>query len=145
MLIARMTIPTGTRKRKTNAPKIRSQTFTFKITSPRLQLFQSKNVMSTKDAGTRRPRDVEMTARGKPGKPKASFPSFPPSLEIAKRFPHSHIFDDCYTLKQNQITTAPQSNGISSGSSGCWFVTNDLLALSERKVVFLADHLSVVS
>ena len=42
---------------------------------------------------------VEMPARGKPGKPKAGFPSFPLSLEIAQRFPHSHIFDDCYTLK----------------------------------------------
>ena len=38
---------------------------------------------------------VEMTVRGKPGKPKAGFPPFPPPLEIAARFPHSHRFDDC--------------------------------------------------
>ena len=31
-----------------------------------------------------------MTVRGKPGKPKAGFPPFPPPLEIAARFPHSH-------------------------------------------------------
>jgi hypothetical protein len=31
-----------------------------------------------------------MTAGGKPGNPKAGFPPFPPSLEIAMRFPHSH-------------------------------------------------------
>jgi DNA replication protein DnaC len=36
---------------------------------------------------------VEMPAGGKPGKPKAGFPLFPPSLEIAARFPHSHSFD----------------------------------------------------
>jgi len=30
-----------------------------------------------------------MTVRGKPGKPKARFPLFPPPLEIAVRFPHS--------------------------------------------------------
>ena len=53
--------------------------------------------------------DVEMTARGKPGKPKAGFPSFPPSLEIASRFPHSHIFDDCHTLKCPRSGLLPMS------------------------------------
>ena len=31
-----------------------------------------------------------MTGHGKQGKPKAGFPCFPPPLEIATRFPHSH-------------------------------------------------------
>src|SRR5216683_2083040 len=35
-----------------------------------------------------------MPAGGKPGNPKAGFPPFPPSLEIAARFPHSHMHDD---------------------------------------------------
>ena len=35
-----------------------------------------------------------MTGRGKRGKPKAGFPLFPPPLEIATRFPHSHSLDD---------------------------------------------------
>jgi hypothetical protein len=39
-------------------------------------------------------RAMEMTACGKPGKPKTGFPSFPPPLEIAARFPHSHSSDD---------------------------------------------------
>ena len=43
---------------------------------------------------------VEMTVRGKPGKPKAGFPLFPPPLEIASRFPHSHSFDDCFLYKK---------------------------------------------
>jgi hypothetical protein len=33
---------------------------------------------------------VEMTGGGKRGKPKTGFPLFPPPLEIAARFPHSH-------------------------------------------------------
>jgi putative transposase len=37
---------------------------------------------------------VEMPAGGKPGNPTAGFPPFPPSLEIAVRFPHSHTHDD---------------------------------------------------
>jgi putative transposase len=37
---------------------------------------------------------VEMPARGKPGNPTAGFPPFPPPLEIALRFPHSHTHDD---------------------------------------------------
>jgi putative transposase len=37
---------------------------------------------------------VEMPAGGKPGNPTAGFPPFPPSLEIAARFPHSHTHDD---------------------------------------------------
>ena len=36
---------------------------------------------------------VEMPAGGKPGNPKAGFPPFPPSLEIARRFPHSPTHD----------------------------------------------------
>jgi hypothetical protein len=35
-----------------------------------------------------------MTGRGKRGKPKGGFPLFPPPLEIAERFPHSHRPDD---------------------------------------------------
>ena len=37
---------------------------------------------------------VEMTGRGKRGKPNTGFPLFPPPLEIARRFPHSHRLDD---------------------------------------------------
>ena len=37
---------------------------------------------------------VEMTGRGKRGKPNSGFPLFPPPLEIAPRFPHSHRLDD---------------------------------------------------
>jgi len=37
---------------------------------------------------------VEMTGRGKRGKPNPGFPLFPPPLEIAERFPHSHRRDD---------------------------------------------------
>src|SRR5271167_1364992 len=36
-----------------------------------------------------------MTAGGKPGNPNPGFPPFPPSLEIALRFPHSHSHDSC--------------------------------------------------
>jgi hypothetical protein len=39
---------------------------------------------------------VEMPADGKPGNPNPGFPPFPPSLEIAGRFPHSHTPDDSY-------------------------------------------------
>jgi hypothetical protein len=35
-------------------------------------------------------RAEEMPGPGKRGKPKAGFPRFPPPLEIAPRFPHSH-------------------------------------------------------
>jgi hypothetical protein len=35
-----------------------------------------------------------MPARAKPGNPSPGFPTFPPSLEIAARFPHSHTHDD---------------------------------------------------
>jgi hypothetical protein len=35
-----------------------------------------------------------MPAREKPGNPTPGFPTFPPSLEIAARFPHSHTHDD---------------------------------------------------
>ena len=37
---------------------------------------------------------VEMTGRGKRGKPNPGFPLFPPPLEIVARFPHSHRLDD---------------------------------------------------
>ena len=37
---------------------------------------------------------VEMPGCGKAGKPKPGFPSFPPPLEIATRFPHSHRAGD---------------------------------------------------
>jgi hypothetical protein len=35
-----------------------------------------------------------MPAAGKLGNPIPAFPPFPPSLEIAARFPHSHTYDD---------------------------------------------------
>jgi transposase InsO family protein len=40
------------------------------------------------------PEAMEMPAGGKPGNPTPGFPPFPPSLEIAGRFPHSHSPDD---------------------------------------------------
>jgi hypothetical protein len=52
-----------------------------------------------------RGRAVEMTTDGKPGKPKAGFPSFPPSLEIAARFPHSHSSEDRWTYKSTPNST----------------------------------------
>ena len=42
----------------------------------------------------RRGKAVEMTGRGKRGKTKDGFPLFPPPLEIAARFPHSHRLDN---------------------------------------------------
>jgi hypothetical protein len=55
---------------------------------------QKKGAKST-DYG----RAVEMTVPGKPGKPKTGFPLYPPSLEIAARFPHSHRSDDSSYIK----------------------------------------------
>jgi hypothetical protein len=48
-----------------------------------------------------------MPARGKPGKPKAGFPPFPPSLESRKDggFPHSHSFDD-WSLYKERLSKA---------------------------------------
>jgi transposase InsO family protein len=40
-----------------------------------------------------------MTVPGKPGKPKTGFPLYPPSLEIAARFPYSHRSDDSSYIK----------------------------------------------
>src|SRR5207248_858276 len=43
-----------------------------------------------------------MAAGGKPGNPTTGFPPFPPSLEIATRFPHSHTrYDFAYNLPGN--------------------------------------------
>src|ERR1700685_2452579 len=44
-----------------------------------------------------------MTVRGKPGKPKTGFPPFPPPLEIAARFPHSHRFDSSSYIRRRRI------------------------------------------
>jgi hypothetical protein len=41
-----------------------------------------------------------MTLGGKRGNPNTGFPLFPPSLEIAPRFPHSHRHDDGFILVQ---------------------------------------------
>ena len=70
-----------------------------------------------------RKRAVEMTGGGKRGKPKPGFPRFPPPLEIAPRFPHSHNPDDDSpvpkskpkTRKEPQLRRKPQPP--SSGSS----------------------------
>ena len=70
-----------------------------------------------------RKRAVEMTGSGKRGKPKPGFPRFPPPLEIAPRFPHSHNPDDDSpvpkskpkTRKEPQLRRKPQPP--SSGSS----------------------------
>ena len=50
------------------------------------------------------PKALEMTGRGKRGKPKTGFPPFPPPLEIAPRFPHSHRLDYEF-LFPNQLRT----------------------------------------
>ena len=41
-----------------------------------------------------------MPDRGKPGNPTPGFPPFPPSLEIAARFPHSHTHDDSLIINR---------------------------------------------
>jgi hypothetical protein len=41
-----------------------------------------------------------MTPGGKRGNPKTGFPFFPPGLEIAPRFPHSHRHDNGFILVQ---------------------------------------------
>ena len=46
-----------------------------------------------------------MTGRGKRGKPKGGFPLFPPPLEIAARFPHSHRLDDEVPLARHEPRT----------------------------------------
>ena len=45
---------------------------------------------------------VEMPDGGKPGNPNPGFPPFPPSLEIAARFPHSHTHDSSYNHQGTQ-------------------------------------------
>ena len=45
-----------------------------------------------------KPKAVEMAGRGKRGKPNNGFPLFPPPLEIAARFPHSHRLDDGFLV-----------------------------------------------
>ena len=45
-------------------------------------------------------RTVEMTAYGKPGKLKSSFPPFPHALEIPAGFPHYHGPGDCLSGKE---------------------------------------------
>ena len=45
---------------------------------------------------------MEMTGRGKRGKPKGGFPLFPPPLEIAVRFPHSHRLDGDVPLTRHE-------------------------------------------
>ncbi len=53
-------------------------------------------------------RAVEMTGPGKRGKPTPGFPRFPPPLEIAPRFPHSHRLEDCYFLSPNNLRKEPR-------------------------------------
>ena len=45
-----------------------------------------------------------MTVGGKCGNPKPGFPLFPPPLEIAERFPHSHRPDSSFILTQGGQT-----------------------------------------
>ena len=63
----------------------------------------SYRVEQAKKAKEEKPvcRSVEMTVRGKGGKPTPSFPPFPPPLEIATRFPHSHSAA-CFSLHQRE-------------------------------------------
>jgi hypothetical protein len=53
---------------------------------------------------------VEMTVRGKRGKPNVGFPLFPPPLEIPVGSPHSHRFDyDIHvSLNMNSFEIAVQ-------------------------------------
>ena len=48
---------------------------------------------------------VEMTGGGKRGKLQSGFPLFPPPLEIAARFPHSHRIDDEVPLARHEPRT----------------------------------------
>ena len=54
---------------------------------------------------SQRKKAVEMTGRGKRGKPKTVSPLFPPPLEIAARFPHSHRLDDEVPLARHEPRT----------------------------------------
>jgi hypothetical protein len=49
-------------------------------------------------------RTMEMTAYGKPGKPKSGFPLFPHALEIPGGFPHYHGPGDCLSRKGTRST-----------------------------------------
>ena len=51
-----------------------------------------------------------MPGRGKRGKPTTGFPLFPPPLEIAARFPHSHRPDEAVEKwkSKNRISTFPR-------------------------------------
>jgi hypothetical protein len=61
---------------------------------------------------------VEMPGRGKRGKPRSGFPPFPPPLEIAPRFPHSHRLDgDAVSSGLNPKERSPAHHHAPSGSS----------------------------
>src|SRR6185437_5834112 len=57
----------------------------------------------------------EMTVHGKPGKPTAGFPLFPPTLEIAARFPHSHRLDDWFLYIGEAKTPSPKNQQLRVG------------------------------
>ncbi len=60
---------------------------------------------------------MEMPAGGKPGNPKTGFPPFPPSLEIAGRFPHSHRLDDSLKINPERKTFSEKVLPMSSDKS----------------------------
>jgi hypothetical protein len=59
---------------------------------------------------------MEMAVRGNLGKPTDGFPRFPPPLEIATRFPHSHRADPCSLLPNCKLRNllAPAARAIFS-------------------------------
>ena len=60
---------------------------------------------------------VEMTVRGNPAKPNSGFPMFPPPLEIALRFPHSHRTATTtlsFPLSKHQNSLAPSAHATTS-------------------------------
>jgi hypothetical protein len=56
-----------------------------------------------------------MTVHGKPGKPTPGFPLFPPTLEIAARFPHSHRLDDLFLYIGEANTPSPKNQQLRVG------------------------------
>ena len=64
---------------------------------------------------------VEMPGGGKRGKPNCGFPPFPPPLEIATRFPHSHSPDDRFPVSKKTNSERTRSYPPPTRPSGSSF------------------------
>jgi hypothetical protein len=64
---------------------------------------------------------VEMTVRGKPGKPKTGFPPFPPPLEIPRNRRDSHISTASAVVLylQAKLKTCPENINPRVGQNKC--------------------------